>query len=80
VLLKKDYIMSNDTIKYQADLIEHSIAILQDALDDLEKGNELSEVKLYDIMGIVLSQIQDVIDISSATDEANKTEIMNKWR
>ncbi|MCK9440328.1 MAG: hypothetical protein M0Q13_02790 [Methanothrix sp.] len=72
--------MSNDTIKYQADLIEHSIAILQDALDDLEKGNELSEVKLYDIMGIVLSQIQDVIDISSATDEANKTEIMNKWR
>ena len=30
--------MINDTIKYQADLIKHSIAILQDALVDLEKG------------------------------------------
>jgi hypothetical protein len=54
--------MNNDPIKYQAALIGHSIAILQDALDDLEKGNdELSEIKVYDIMGIVVSQIQDVI-------------------
>jgi hypothetical protein len=71
--------MSNDTIKYQTDLIKHSISILQDALVDLEKGNELNEIKLYDIMGIVVSQIQDVVDISSTTDEATKTEIMNKW-
>jgi len=53
---------------------------LQDALVDLEKGNELSEIKLYDIMGIVVSQVQDVIDISMATDEATKTEIINKTK
>lgn len=71
--------MINDMIKQQAYLIEHSIAILQDALVDLEKGNELSEIKLYDIMGIVMSQVQDVVDISMATDEATKTEIMKKY-
>jgi|GEM_PF-3166631 len=71
--------MINDTIKHQAYLIKHSIAILQDALVDLEKGNELSEIKLYDIMGIVVSQVQDVVDISMATDEATKTKIMNKY-
>ena len=38
--------MINNTIKYQADLIKHSIAILQDSLLDLEKGNELNEIKL----------------------------------
>jgi hypothetical protein len=70
--------MSNDTIKYQADLIKHSIAILQDALVDLETGNELNEIKIYDIMGIVVSQIQDVVDISLATDEVTKTKIINK--
>jgi hypothetical protein len=56
------------------------IAILQDALFDLEKGDELDEIKIYDIMGIVVSQIQDVIDISLATDEATKTKIINKSR
>lgn len=70
--------MCNDATKYQADLIKHSIAILQDALVDLEKGDELDEIKIYDIMGIVVSQIQDVIDISLATDEATKTKIINK--
>ena len=70
--------MINDTIKYQADLIKHSIAILQDALVDLEKGIELNEIKLYGIMGIVVSQIPDVLDISMAIDEATKTEIINK--
>ncbi len=71
--------MTDDAIKHQSELIKHSIAILQDALVDLEKGNELSEIKLYDIMGIVVTQIQDVVDISTATDETKKTEIMKKW-
>ena len=71
--------MTDDAIKHQSKLIKHSIAILQDALVDLEKGNELSEIKLYDVMGIVVTQIQDVVDISTATDEATKTEIMKKW-
>jgi hypothetical protein len=71
--------MNNDPIKYQAALIGHSIAILQDALDDLEKGNdELSEIKVYDIMGIVVSQIQDVIEIALATDEETWSKIINK--
>lgn len=71
--------MSNDTIKYQADLIRHSIVILQGALFDLEKGNELDEITVYDIMGVVVTQMQDVVDIATAADDVTKTEIMNKW-
>jgi hypothetical protein len=71
--------MSNDTTKYQADLIKHSISILQNALFCLEKGDELDEIILYDIMGVVMIQILDVLDIAMATDEVSKKKIMNKW-
>ena len=64
--------MSNDPIKYHADLIRHSTAILQGALVDLEKGNELNEITVYGIMGIVVYQIQSLLNIATATDEVTK--------
>jgi hypothetical protein len=47
---------------YQKELIRQSIAILADKLAELENGNALSEQSVDELQGIVLSQIQDVID------------------
>jgi exonuclease VII small subunit len=69
--------MSQETIEYQARLIKRSMAILKDALNELEQGIELSKQSQEDIMGIVLSRLEDVRDIAFAVDDAKKKEIMN---
>jgi exonuclease VII small subunit len=70
--------MSKETIKYHADLIKQSIAILEEVLYELEQGKELSE-QAQGNMILAVSQLEDVRDIAFAEDEAKKTEIMNKW-
>jgi exonuclease VII small subunit len=70
--------MSKETIKYQADLIKQSIAILEEVLYELEQGKELSE-QAQGNMILAVSQLEDVRDIAFAEDKAKKTEIMNKW-
>jgi hypothetical protein len=71
--------MSQKTIEYQTTLIKQSIAILKDALNELGQGIELRDQTKKDIAGIVISQMEDVRDISWATTEAEKTKIMKKW-
>jgi exonuclease VII small subunit len=68
--------MSQETIEYQARLIKRSMAILKDALSELEQGIELSKQSQENIMGIVL-KLEDVRDIAFAVDNAKKKEIMN---
>ncbi|MCK9570555.1 hypothetical protein M0R72_16525 [Candidatus Pacearchaeota archaeon] len=55
------------------------MAILADKLTELEKGNALSEQSVDELAGMVLTQIQAVVDISLATNEAEKLEIMNRY-
>jgi len=71
--------MSQKTIEYQTTLIKQSIAILKDALNELGQGIELRDQTKKDIAGIVISQMENVRDISWATTEAEKTKIMKKW-
>jgi len=71
--------MCKDASEYQKELIRQSSAILADKLAELENGNALSEQSVDELQGIVLSQIQDVIDISRDPDEAGKLEIMNRY-
>ena len=54
--------MCTDVSEYQKELIRQSMAILADKLAELEDGGELSEQSVDELQGIVLSQIQDVID------------------
>ena len=69
-------ILFKDASEYQKELIRQSRAILQDCLTELENGNALSEHVVDELQGIVLSQIQDVIDLSREPDEAQKEAIM----
>ena len=72
--------MCKDASEYQKELIRQSIAILADKLAELENGNALSEQSVDELQGIVLSQIQDVIDISRSPDETRKAEIMCRYQ
>ena len=54
--------MCKDVSEYQKELIRQSSAILADKLTELENGNALSGQSVDELQGIVLSQIQDVID------------------
>ena len=72
--------MCKDVSEYQKELIRQSMAILADKLTELENGNELSEQSVDELQGIVLSQIQDVIDVSRSPDEAEKLEIMGRYQ
>jgi exonuclease VII small subunit len=75
-ILRRWWKMSQETIEYQARLIKRSIAILKDALNELEQGIELSKQSQENITGIVL-KLEDVRDIAFAVDNAKKKEIMN---
>ena len=71
--------MSKETIAYQAELIKQSIDILNDSLTELKQSEkELSDISRDNLIGVV-SQVQDVIDISMAQSDEEKTKIMNKW-
>jgi hypothetical protein len=72
--------MCKDANEYQKELIQQSRAILADKLTELENGNELSEQSVDELAGMVLTQIQDVVDISLATNEAEKLEIMRRYQ
>jgi len=72
--------MCTDVSEYQKELIRQSSAILADKLTELENGNELSEQSVDELQGIVLSQIQDAIDISRAPNEAQREEIMCRYQ
>ena len=71
--------MSKETIAYQAELIKQSIDILNDSLTELKQSEkELSDISRDNLIGVV-SQVQDVIDISMAQSDEEKIKIMNKW-
>jgi hypothetical protein len=72
--------MCKDASEYQKELIRQSSAILQDCLTVLENGGALSEHSVDELQGLVLSQIQDVIDLSRAPDEAQMEEIMCRYQ
>ena len=69
--------MCKDVTQYQKDLIKTTMAILGDCLAELENG-DLQNQSVDSIEGIVLSQLQDVVDIARAPDD-KKTEIMYRW-
>jgi hypothetical protein len=77
IIDRKVIIVCKDANEYQKELIRQSSAILADKL--AENGNALSKQSVDELQGIVLSQIQDVVDISLATNEAEKLEIMNRY-
>lgn len=72
--------MCKDVSEYQKELIRQSMAILADKLAELENSNALSEQSVDELQGIILSQIQDVIDVSRSPDEAEKLEIMGRYQ
>lgn len=70
--------MCKDVTQYQKDLIKTTMAILGDCLAELENGT-LRKQSVDSLEGIVLSQIQDVVDIARAPDDEKRTEIMYRW-
>jgi C4-type Zn-finger protein len=70
--------MCKDATQYQKELIKNTMAILSDCLAELENGT-LSNPSVDSLEGMVLSQIQDVVDIARAPDDVKRTEIMYRW-
>ena len=67
--------MSAETLKYQQELFRNSISMLEQIKIDEPMG----ETDFGDLI-LAISQLEDVRDIFAAPTEAEKVEIMNKWR
>lgn len=67
--------MSADTLKYQRDLLRKAISMLEQIKIDEPMG----ETDFADLI-LAISQLEDVRDIFAAPTEAEKVDIMNKWR
>lgn len=67
--------MSAETLKYQQELFRNSISMLEQIKIDEPMG----EADFADLI-LAISQLEDVRDIFAAPTEAEKVEIMNKWR
>ena len=67
--------MSAETLKYQQELFRNSISMLEQIKIDESMG----ETDFADLI-LAISQLEDVRDIFAAPTEAEKVDIMNKWR
>ena len=67
--------LSAETLKYQQELFRNSISMLEQIKIDEPMG----ETDFADLI-LAISQLEDVRDIFAAPTEAEKVEIMNKWR
>ena len=67
--------MSAETLKYQQELFRNSISMLEQIKIDEPMG----EIDFADLI-LAISQLEDVRDIFAAPTEAEKVDIMNKWR
>ena len=67
--------MSAETLKYQQELFRNSISMLEQIKIDEPMG----ETDFADLI-LAISQLEDVRDIFAAPTEAEKVDIVNKWR
>jgi len=66
--------MSKETLRYQHILLAESINLLEQS----QISEPMIEPHFADLI-IVISNLEDIIAISAATDEDAKVKIMNKW-
>ena len=67
--------MSAETLRYQRELLRNAITMLEQIKIDEPMG----ETDFGDLI-LAISQLEDVRDIFAAPTEAEKADIMNKWR